>query len=711
MSVRVAAVDLGATSGRVMVGRGRRRTRLDLEEVHRFPNGAVPADGRLAALGRRCGIHREVLVGLRRGRRAGPGRRRSASTRGRSTTACSTRRRAARRPRSATATRAPTASPSRCVAEVGAERAVRRDRPAAAAVQHALPAGRAGTPRCADADDAAADPRPARLLAHRRVGRRAHQRLDHRAATTSRPASGRPTLLDRLGLPRRRCSRRWSSPGDGRRHAAARGRRRGRAAAGDAGDRGRLARHRLGGGRRARRRRDAFGLHLLGHLVAGRPRARRAGADRGGPRGRLHQRGRRRRHDPLPHERDGPVGALRSALRSWGEDGDRPARPARRGGRGCRPLRRRSSTSTTRGCCRPGDMPARIAALARRARASRCRRRRASIARLRPGQPGAGLPPRTCGTAAALAGRRRRGGARRRRRLAERAALPAHRRRAAGCRCVAGPVEATALGNVLVQARALGVDLPDLAAMRALVARRRRRYELRPASTGPGAPSAADELADEGRAAWSPASTTRCSPTRARPWSRCCAGSASTWSSRRRRPAAGSRWSTPATSTRRCRRCATFVDAFAAYDASSRRPARAPARPGTSTAIVAERSGDPGLQRAVARDVAEGLRAVRVPRRRARRDRRGRVLPAHGHLPPDLPLAADARRRRPAASAAASRCAGCAWSTCRGPTECCGFGGTFAMKNADTSIAMGSDKARHVRRPAPRCWWRGTTPA
>lgn len=28
--------------------------------------------------------------------------------------------------------------------------------------------------------------------------------------------------------------------------------------------------------------------------------------------------------------------------------------------------------------------------------------------------------------------------------------------------------------------------------------------------------------------------------------------------------------------------------------------------------------------------------------------------------------------------------------------QCCGFGGTFAVKNADTSIAMGSDKARHV---------------
>ncbi len=32
-----------------------------------------------------------------------------------------------------------------------------------------------------------------------------------------------------------------------------------------------------------------------------------------------------------------------------------------------------------------------------------------------------------------------------------------------------------------------------------------------------------------------------------------------------------------------------------------------------------------------------------------------------------------------------------------GADQCCGFGGTFAMKNADTSVAMGSDKARHVR--------------
>lgn len=32
-----------------------------------------------------------------------------------------------------------------------------------------------------------------------------------------------------------------------------------------------------------------------------------------------------------------------------------------------------------------------------------------------------------------------------------------------------------------------------------------------------------------------------------------------------------------------------------------------------------------------------------------------------------------------------------------GAEECCGFGGTFAIKNADTSVAMGADKAVAVR--------------
>jgi L-lactate dehydrogenase complex protein LldE len=28
--------------------------------------------------------------------------------------------------------------------------------------------------------------------------------------------------------------------------------------------------------------------------------------------------------------------------------------------------------------------------------------------------------------------------------------------------------------------------------------------------------------------------------------------------------------------------------------------------------------------------------------------------------------------------------------------QCCGFGGTFSVKNPDVSVAMGGDKARHV---------------
>jgi len=31
-----------------------------------------------------------------------------------------------------------------------------------------------------------------------------------------------------------------------------------------------------------------------------------------------------------------------------------------------------------------------------------------------------------------------------------------------------------------------------------------------------------------------------------------------------------------------------------------------------------------------------------------------------------------------------------------GARECCGFGGVFSIKNADTSMAMLSDKLRHV---------------
>ena len=51
------------------------------------------------------------------------------------------------------------------------------------------------------------------------------------------------------------------------------------------------------------------------------------------------------------------------------------------------------------------------------------------------------------------------------------------------------------------------------------------------------------------------------------------------------------------------------------------------------------------------------------------RHRRRRVLPAPGHLPPDLPLAADAAGRRPAAAAAARGRRASTWSSCPRPTS------------------------------------------
>jgi rhamnulokinase len=65
-AVRVAAVDLGASSGRVMVGTVG-RDRLTLQEVHRFGNQPVRAGG--TWYWDILGIYREVLYGLRQ---AGP---------------------------------------------------------------------------------------------------------------------------------------------------------------------------------------------------------------------------------------------------------------------------------------------------------------------------------------------------------------------------------------------------------------------------------------------------------------------------------------------------------------------------------------------------------------------------------------------------------------------------------------------------------------
>ncbi|MCR1784290.1 rhamnulokinase [Nocardioides carbamazepini] len=68
-AVRVAAVDLGATSGRVMSGRITGE-RVEINEMHRFPNGAVRARG--ALFWDVLGIHRETLAGIREVARTGP---------------------------------------------------------------------------------------------------------------------------------------------------------------------------------------------------------------------------------------------------------------------------------------------------------------------------------------------------------------------------------------------------------------------------------------------------------------------------------------------------------------------------------------------------------------------------------------------------------------------------------------------------------------
>jgi rhamnulokinase len=63
---------------------------------------------------------------------------------------------------------------------------------------------------------------------------------------------------------------------------------------------------------------------------------------------------------------------------------------------------------------------------------------------------------------------------------------------ACGLPVLAGPAEASTIGNALIQSRALGVDLPDLPAMRALVGRgfALQRYDPRPGAAADWAAAA-----------------------------------------------------------------------------------------------------------------------------------------------------------------------------------------------------------------------------
>jgi L-lactate dehydrogenase complex protein LldE len=140
----------------------------------------------------------------------------------------------------------------------------------------------------------------------------------------------------------------------------------------------------------------------------------------------------------------------------------------------------------------------------------------------------------------------------------------------------------------------------------------------------------------------------------------------------------------------------TFVSAFEGYDAVVAPSGSCAGSVRHQHRLVAERSGDPGLVTAVTEtapnvyELTEFLvdvlgvtdvgayfphRVTYHPTCHSLRllgvgDRPRRLLEAvRGLTLVDLPAA----------------------------EECCGFGGTFAVKNADVSVAMGADKARHVR--------------
>ena len=140
----------------------------------------------------------------------------------------------------------------------------------------------------------------------------------------------------------------------------------------------------------------------------------------------------------------------------------------------------------------------------------------------------------------------------------------------------------------------------------------------------------------------------------------------------------------------------TFVDAFAGYDAVVTPSGSCAGSARHQHGIVARRSGDAGLEAAVAEvaprvhELSEFLvdvlgvtdvgayfphRVTYHPTCHSLRmlgvgDRPARLLShVRGIRLVELPAA----------------------------EECCGFGGTFAVKNAETSVSMGSDKVRHAR--------------
>ena len=133
----------------------------------------------------------------------------------------------------------------------------------------------------------------------------------------------------------------------------------------------------------------------------------------------------------------------------------------------------------------------------------------------------------------------------------------------------------------------------------------------------------------------------RCSRRPGRRWSHCCAGSASTWSSRNRQTCCGQPMVNTGYLDEAVPALRSFVEAFSGYDAIVTPSGSCAGSARHQHPIVAQRSGDASRGRRRRADGPPRLRADRVPRRQARRDRRWRLLPAPGDLSPHLSLAPD----------------------------------------------------------------------
>ena len=139
-----------------------------------------------------------------------------------------------------------------------------------------------------------------------------------------------------------------------------------------------------------------------------------------------------------------------------------------------------------------------------------------------------------------------------------------------------------------------------------------------------------------------------------------------------------------------------FVDAFAGYDAVVAPSGSCVASAREQHKIVAARSGDRGPVRAVeeltphvyelSEFIVDKLGLVDV----------GAYFPHRVTMHPTCHSARLLKvGDRPAQLLEAVR--GITMVDLPAADECCGFGGTFSLKNPDVSVAMGADKARHVR--------------